>query len=190
MVESEIGNSNISISMKNVTATWEMPSSEYSAHLTKKNPSQNGTNKLQHTQNGHLKQRRSIVSELHLTIKPIATLDNFSIDFPRGKLIGVIGPVGAGKSSLLQAIIRELPLESGSIHINGAISYASQEPFVFSASVRQNILFGKEYERERYNAVVRACALERDFEQFENGDRTIVGDRGASLSGGQKARIK
>lgn len=195
MFESEIidnSKSNISISMKNMTATWTMPNCKDAAYSKAKNACQNGTNKLQNqsVQNGHLYQRRSIVSELTLTIKPIATLDNFTIDFPRGKLIGVIGPVGAGKSSLLQAILGELPLDSGSIHINGSISYASQEPFVFSASVRQNILFGKEYDRERYNAVVRACALERDFEQFENGDRTIVGDRGASLSGGQKARIK
>lgn len=119
-----------------------------------------------------------------------ATLDNFSAELRRGKLIGIVGPVGAGKSSLLQAILRELPIKSGSIQVNGTISYASQEPWIFAGTVRQNILFGREYEKERYNAVVKACALATDFEQLLDGDRTVVGERGVSLSGGQKARIK
>lgn len=56
--------------------------------------------------------------------------------------------------------------------------------------MKHNILFGDEYDRERYNSEVQSCALEKDFEQFKNSDRTIVGERGACLSGGQKARIK
>lgn len=117
------------------------------------------------------------------------TLDNMNIDFPKGKLIGIIGPVGAGKSSLLQLLLHELPLQSGTINISGTTSYASQEPWVFAASVRQNILFGENYDSDRYNKVVKCCALQSDFEQFENGDRTIIGEKG-TLSGGQKARIK
>lgn len=120
----------------------------------------------------------------------VPTLENINADFPKGKLIGIIGPVGEGKSSFLQALLRELPLESGTIRINGTISYACQEPWVFAGTVRQNILFGQKMDRERYDAVVKTCALIKDFEQFPNGDRTIIGDRGASLSGGQKARIK
>lgn len=123
-------------------------------------------------------------------IETVKCLTKVNIDFPKGKLIGVIGPVGAGKSSLLSVILRELPIESGLMNVNGSISYASQEPWVFSASVRQNILFGEEYDRKRYNAVIRTCALGADFKQFENGDLTIVGERGVCLSGGQKARIK
>lgn len=69
------------------------------------------------------------------------------------------------------------------------MSYASQEPWVFAATVRQNILFGAPYDKKRYSEVVHACALEKDFKQFPDGDQTVVGDRGASLSGGQKARI-
>lgn len=118
------------------------------------------------------------------------TLSNINVNIKKGKLIGVVGPVGAGKSSLLQALLRELPLESGSININGVVSYAAQEPWVFAGTVRQNILFGQDMDRERYDAVVKACALLKDFEQFEFGDKTIIGERGASLSGGQKARIK
>lgn len=76
------------------------------------------------------------------------------------------------------------------IKINGSIAYANQEPWIFAASVRQNILFGEKFDQESYDAVVKTCALLKDFEQFENGDHTIIGDRGASLSGGQKARVK
>lgn len=119
-----------------------------------------------------------------------ATLNSLYVDFHEGELIGIIGPIGAGKSSLLQAILRELPIVSGAIHVNGAVSYASQEPWLFVGTVRQNIVFGQAYDRNRYNAVVRACALATDFEQLPDGDQTVVGERGISLSGGQKARVK
>lgn len=101
----------------------------------------------------------------------------------------IIGPVGSGKSSLLMAMLKELPLESGSIQIDGQISYSSQEAWTFVATVRENILFGSEYDPERYKDVIRVCALEKDFEQFPNGDQTIIGERGTSLSGGQRTRI-
>nr|ASS36021.1 ABCC4 [Samia ricini] len=117
------------------------------------------------------------------------TLTDLSLTIKPGKLIAVIGPVGAGKSSLLHVLLRELPLTSGSLHIGGTVSYASQEPWLFAGSVRQNILFGQPMDRPRYNAVVRRCALDRDFSLFPHGDKTIVGERGVSLSGGQRARI-
>ncbi|XP_045503254.1 probable multidrug resistance-associated protein lethal(2)03659 isoform X2 [Colias croceus] len=117
------------------------------------------------------------------------TLTDMSLTIKPGKLIAVIGPVGAGKSSLLHVLLRELPLVSGSVHIGGTVSYASQEPWLFAGSVRQNILFGQPMDRPRYNAVVRRCALDRDFTLFPHGDKTVVGERGVSLSGGQRARI-
>lgn len=157
--------------MKNATANWVLPET--------KNPLQSGTKELTKT---------GVPDEIH--VQKSATLDCLNAEFEKGKIIGIIGPVGAGKSSLLQAILRELPVESGYIAIDGTISYACQEPWVFAGTVRQNILFGQEYEKERYEAVVRACALATDFEQLPEGDRTLIGDRGASLSGGQKARVK
>lgn len=117
------------------------------------------------------------------------TLNNVNLRAQPGTLVAVIGPVGAGKSSLFQAILGELPPESGSIQVNGVVSYAAQEPWLFTGTVRSNILFGQPYDRERYRQVVRKCALERDFALLPHGDRTVVGERGASLSGGQKARI-
>ncbi|XP_075236831.1 putative multidrug resistance-associated protein lethal(2)03659 isoform X2 [Lycorma delicatula] len=117
------------------------------------------------------------------------TLNDINIKFPAGKLSSIIGPVGSGKSSLLHAILKELPVSSGSISVNGRISYTSQEPWLFAGSIRQNILFGEPYEKDRYREVTRVCALRTDFEQFPYGDKTVVGDRGVTLSGGQRARI-
>lgn len=117
------------------------------------------------------------------------TLSNISMELRPRKLIAVIGPVGSGKTSLLHAILKELPLEEGTIDVNGEISYASQEPWLFAGTVRQNILFGLPMERARYKMVVKRCALERDFTLLPHGDKTIVGERGVSLSGGQRARI-
>ncbi|CAG2119240.1 unnamed protein product [Medioppia subpectinata] len=107
----------------------------------------------------------------------------------QGDLLAVIGPVGAGKSSLLMTILQELSVFEGSIQTVGSISYASQEPWNFNNSVRNNILFGTEYNESRYKRVVEVCALKRDFQIFPFGDKTLVGERGVSLSGGQKARI-
>lgn len=170
--------------MRNVKATWVLPNNDDLSCKSKKKTeqkkkcNQENESMLNNNENHHN-------GSIH-----DPQLNDVNVDFRKGQLIGVIGPVGAGKSSLLQAILRELPLDSGSINVNGSISYASQEPWVFAASVRQNILFGEEYDRDRYNAVIRTCALDKDFEQFKNGDLTIVGERGASISGGQKARIK
>ncbi|XP_023166760.2 probable multidrug resistance-associated protein lethal(2)03659 [Drosophila hydei] len=120
---------------------------------------------------------------------PEYTLDNINLKFKPRQLVAVIGPVGAGKSSLIQTVLGELPPESGTVKVNGTLSYASQEPWLFTGTVRQNILFGLAMDKSRYRQVVKKCALERDFELLPYGDKTIVGERGASLSGGQKARI-
>ncbi|XP_071648714.1 ATP-binding cassette sub-family C member 4 [Temnothorax longispinosus] len=117
------------------------------------------------------------------------TLENLNLEIEKGKLYAVIGMVGNGKSSFLSAILGEISLTEGQVKVNGGVSYASQEAWVFGATVRQNILFGQAYERQRYQKVVKACALARDFKQFPQGDQTVVGERGSSLSGGQKARI-
>ncbi|KAF7283323.1 ATP-binding cassette sub-family C member 4-like [Rhynchophorus ferrugineus] len=119
----------------------------------------------------------------------VETLLNINLELKPGTLCCVVGPVGSGKTSLLQTLLQELPLNSGSLQVVGSVSYASQEPWLFVSSVRQNILFGVPYVKERYKRAVTACALKRDFEQLSHGDRTLVGERGAALSGGQRARV-
>nr|XP_035935989.1 multidrug resistance-associated protein 4 isoform X2 [Halichoerus grypus]XP_035935990.1 multidrug resistance-associated protein 4 isoform X2 [Halichoerus grypus] len=117
------------------------------------------------------------------------TLQGLSFTVRPGELLAVIGPVGAGKSSLLSAVLGELPRSQGLVSVHGRIAYVSQQPWVFSGTVRSNILFGKKYEKERYERVIKACALKKDLQLLEDGDLTVIGDRGATLSGGQKARV-
>lgn len=106
-----------------------------------------------------------------------------------GKLMAVIGPVGAGKSSLLNVVIGELIPQVGTATINGSISYACQESWVFEGSIQNNIIFTEDFDQDRYHQVIEICALRSDFDLFPYGDQTIVGERGISLSGGQKARV-
>ncbi|ENN80604.1 hypothetical protein YQE_02982, partial [Dendroctonus ponderosae] len=117
------------------------------------------------------------------------TLENIYLNVSSNKLLAVTGPVGAGKSSLINVILKELPIHSGTMEIQGTLSYASQEPWLFSGSVMHNIHFGEEYDETRYNKVVEVCALKSDFALFPYGDKTLVGEKGKLLSGGQKARI-
>ena len=117
------------------------------------------------------------------------TLEDIDLKLEKGKLYMVIGMVGSGKSSLLSSILGEINVVEGGICVNGRISYVDQDAWVFGATVRQNILFGQEFDRQRYQRVVKACSLFKDFAQFPEEDHTVVGERGSSLSGGQKARI-
>ncbi|KAF5273655.1 hypothetical protein FQR65_LT04655 [Abscondita terminalis] len=117
------------------------------------------------------------------------TLSKISCNIKFNSLTAIIGAVGSGKSSLFYVILQELPLLEGSLNVNSALSYCSQEPWIFSASVRNNILFGNKFDEERYKKVIKCCALELDLKTFSYGDKTIVGERGALISGGQKARI-
>ncbi|ODN02388.1 Multidrug resistance-associated protein 4 [Orchesella cincta] len=117
------------------------------------------------------------------------TLKNLTFDVSGDKVVMVIGPVGGGKTSLLQSLIAELPFIGGICDLEGRVSYASQEPWLFPGSVRENVLFGRPFISEKYARVVHVCALEDDLKQFPYGDMQMIGERGMSLSGGQKARI-
>ncbi|XP_018565514.1 probable multidrug resistance-associated protein lethal(2)03659 [Anoplophora glabripennis] len=120
---------------------------------------------------------------------PDNALENITFDVNSKQLVTIIGPVGGGKTTLLNTILKELPPVEGTVNIRGSISYASQEPWLFGGSVRQNIIFGQKFNAAKYDEVVKVCALERDFTLFPYGDQTLVGDRGTTLSGGQRARI-
>lgn len=114
---------------------------------------------------------------------------DITLTVEKGSLCAVVGLVGSGKSTLLQVILGELELDEGRLEISGDISYAPQEPWLFEGSVKNNIVFIEDYNEKRYREVVKVCALERDFQLLPLGDETIVGERGISLSGGQRARI-
>uniref|UniRef100_A0A4W2HQ67 Multidrug resistance-associated protein 4 n=1 Tax=Bos indicus x Bos taurus TaxID=30522 RepID=A0A4W2HQ67_BOBOX len=114
------------------------------------------------------------------------SLQGLSFTVRPGELLAVVGPVGAGKSSLLNALLGELPPSQGQVSVHGRIAYVSQQPWVFPGTVKSNILFGKKYKEDRYEEVIRACALE---ELLKEGDLTEIGERGTPLSEGQKARV-
>jgi len=116
-------------------------------------------------------------------------LDNITLSLRPGQLTTVIGTIGSGKTSFLLSFLREIPVTQGGLRFEGKIAYVEQEPIIFSGTVKSNILFGQEYDDQLYKMVVRACNLKDDFKQFDNRDETLVGERGITLSGGQKARI-
>lgn len=90
---------------------------------------------------------------------------------------------------MLNVILGELPILSGTSLIEGRVAYCSQEPWIITGSIRQNIICGNEFDLERYHQVIRAAALQKDFEQLPQRDSSIIGEGGVSLSGGQKARV-
>lgn len=113
------------------------------------------------------------------------------IDFTayKGELSCIVGRVGAGKSSFLQSILGDLWKVKGSVEVRGTTAYASQQTWILNATVKENIIFGYRYDPDFYERTIMACALLDDFAQLPDGDETVVGERGISLSGGQKARV-
>ncbi|KAK9149846.1 hypothetical protein Scep_008603 [Stephania cephalantha] len=116
-------------------------------------------------------------------------LNRITIELPKGLLIAVIGEVGSGKSSLLNSVLGETQLIRGSIGYYGSIAYVSQVSWIFSGTIRDNILFGNCYDAKRYSEVLVACALNVDISLMIGGDQSYIGEKGVNLSGGQKARL-
>ncbi|KAF8892115.1 multidrug resistance-associated ABC transporter [Infundibulicybe gibba] len=120
---------------------------------------------------------------------PQPALEGINLTVKKGELVGILGRVGAGKTSLLSAIIGEMARREGEIIVSGSMAYAPQNPWILSASVRENILFSHEYDETFYNLVLDACALNQDLALLPQGDLTEVGEKGITLSGGQRARV-
>lgn len=121
--------------------------------------------------------------------EPQNILKNIDYTAFKGELSCIVGRVGAGKSSLLQTMLGDMWRAAGTVEVRGTVAYASQQTWVLNATVKENIVFGYRYDSEFYEKTVEACALLADFAQLPDGDETVVGERGISLSGGQKARL-
>ncbi|EXJ92718.1 ATPase [Capronia epimyces CBS 606.96] len=133
-------------------------------------------------------------------------LIDINIDFEIGRLSVIAGPTGSGKTSLLMALLGEMQLLSGNVHIPGgvarqelrpdpatgltdSVAYCAQQAWLVNATIKENILFASPYDEDRYLEVISVCALERDLEILDAGEQTLVGEKGITLSGGQKQRI-
>jgi ABC-type multidrug transport system fused ATPase/permease subunit len=130
---------------------------------------------------------------------------NMDVEFKKGGLNIVAGPTGSGKTSLLMALLGEMTLIDGSVHLPGgydrttlkpgqdglteSVAYCAQQAWLVNDTIKQNIIFASPYDEQRYRDVIEACALKRDMEVLDAGDSTLVGEKGIVVSGGQKQRI-
>ncbi|CAM0878903.1 unnamed protein product [Alopecurus aequalis] len=124
------------------------------------------------------------------TSSQVPTIQDLNFRIQQGMRVAICGTVGSGKSSLLSCILGEIPKLSGEIKTCGRIAYVSQSPWIQSGTIEDNILFGTENNREKYEKILEACSLIKDLKLLPLGDQTIIGERGINLSGGQKQRIQ
>jgi len=157
--------------------------------INDENSRQNDNNPLISNQESSLLVSKSSIDNLPL--QPRTVLKNINLEIKKGEFVCIIGEVGSGKSSLLQAMLNNmLSVESNTdIIINGKVSYVSQVPWIQNDTVKGNILFNSNFDENRYNYVLDICELRPDLQILVGGEMTEIGEKGINLSGGQKARI-
>ncbi|KAG9062305.1 Multidrug resistance-associated protein 1 [Linnemannia hyalina] len=119
----------------------------------------------------------------------VPTLQSIQLTVPQGSLTAIVGRVGQGKSSLLSAMIGDMYKLKGQVELCGLVAYVPQQAWICNATLKDNILFGNEYDEAKYRHVLFACGLEPDIAMLPGGDMTEIGERGINLSGGQKQRV-
>lgn len=117
------------------------------------------------------------------------SLDKISLQIKHGQLIMVIGSTGSGKTTFLMSLMNEISIINGSIQLNGRIAYVAQDPWIMNGSIRDNILFGRQYDAVKYTTIIDVCGMHHDLIQLPYSDQSLVGERGVSLSVGQKIRL-
>ncbi|XP_074974472.1 ATP-binding cassette sub-family C member 12 isoform X2 [Caretta caretta] len=181
----QLKNSENAVVMENATLSWEC----MNEHSRKNNnENMNGKTAFQYQPKPGPVLPHSETSIGEEDSAAIA-LYNLSFTVKKGKVLGICGNVGSGKSSVISAILGQMYLYDGTVGVDGTLAYVSQQAWIFHETVRQNILFGEEYNEERYNYAINVCSLKSDMESLPYGDLTEIGERGLNLSGGQKQRI-
>lgn len=117
------------------------------------------------------------------------TLKNINLKVKKGNLTAIVGSVGSGKTSLISALLGEMEKLNGLVNIDGRVAYVPQQAWIQNATLMDNILFGKAFDKKLYNQVIDACALGPDLAMLPGGDQTEIGEKGINLSGGQKQRV-
>ncbi|TMW62200.1 hypothetical protein Poli38472_009693 [Pythium oligandrum] len=119
----------------------------------------------------------------------VFALEGVNIEIDPGSLVMIVGTVGSGKTSLLNALLGEMKRMSGVCQVAGEVAFVGQESWIRNASVKENILFESTFNSKRYEQVLEATQLALDLNSLPDGDQTEIGERGINLSGGQKARV-
>ncbi|XP_050287870.1 ABC transporter C family member 2-like isoform X2 [Quercus robur] len=118
------------------------------------------------------------------------TLSDVNLDIPVGSLVAIVGSTGEGKTSLISAMLGELPaISNARVVVRGTVAYVPQVSWIFNATVRDNILFGSAFQSARYEKAIDVTALRHDLDLLPGGDLTEIGERGVNISGGQKQRV-
>uniref|UniRef100_A0A7N2LRG5 ABC-type xenobiotic transporter n=1 Tax=Quercus lobata TaxID=97700 RepID=A0A7N2LRG5_QUELO len=118
------------------------------------------------------------------------TLSDVNLDIPVGSLVAIVGSTGEGKTSLISAMLGELPaISNASVVVRGTVAYVPQVSWIFNATVRDNILFGSAFQSARYEKAIDVTVLRHDLDLLPGGDLTEIGERGVNISGGQKQRV-
>lgn len=116
-------------------------------------------------------------------------LSGLDFELKPGSLTMVVGPVGSGKSTLASALNQFVTCKTGQLSVSGTVSFCAQQAWILNATVKENILFGKDFDGAKYEKAVRLAQLAADLEILPAGDATTIGERGVTLSGGQKQRV-
>ncbi|KAL2734392.1 ATP-binding cassette sub-family C member 5-like isoform X1 [Vespula squamosa] len=148
------------------------------------NKSKNKKIKDSVTNTAELEELKYSVENMYVQI-----LTNITFGAPKGKLIGICGQVGSGKSSLLLAILGQLQIIKGQLSREGSCAYVSQQAWIVNSTLKENILFGEQFDAKRYYQALTVCSLKDDLNMLPGGDETEIGERGINLSGGQKQRV-
>jgi ABC-type multidrug transport system fused ATPase/permease subunit len=123
------------------------------------------------------------------TEKTNFSLKNLNLEIKNGELVAIIGSVGSGKSSLIQALLGDMHKIDGRAQINGKLAYVPQQAWIMNLTLKENITFMQENDDKKYKKIIEACALKSDIEMLPGGDMTEIGEKGINLSGGQKQRV-
>ncbi|KAI0379954.1 ATP-binding cassette transporter protein YOR1-like protein [Hypomontagnella monticulosa] len=178
---------NNAVEMHDASFTWERtPTQE-----TEKTPAANGEKKETRKApkaNPTEENSEDTASTLVEEREPFK-LQGLNVTIGREELVAVIGTVGSGKSSLLAALAGDMRKTSGEVVLGASRAFCPQYAWIQNTSVQNNILFGKQMHRDWYKDVIRACALQPDLDMLPNGDATEIGERGITISGGQKQRL-
>jgi len=193
VTDENLNRSQISLKTNNnITNSSILTNEEEQQKLDNTLDSEEKAEKAEEIKDAEKAEKAEDLAEKEKTVK--THLKNINIEIKKGEMIGVVGEVGAGKSTLLQAILNNLIIKdkeqnNSKIILNGTVSYLNQTPWIQNETLRNNILFFQEYDKEKYDKTIELCSLNQDIEMLSGGDMTEIGEKGINLSGGQKARV-